>query len=315
MSASEEGSGVTRNDDSVNNNNDLHIEADSDHNMDCQLVSDSEIQTHMQQQSIITVKVHLTNVKAPTSLQYDPSFNSSSDFSNLLSTDKESILNYMEEVEQTFINKRQVYEDFIIILKSLYEKRLNLPSFMTQAIHMFKAYPELIVCLNIFITQCKIEVMLSDGRRITGMQPRDSIHSPVLSQDCDLKKIAEFIMIHSRVQFKEEPPVSQTMQTMQTTQTMQKSQESGATYDAKKSETYINLQSTLDYIDKVKYRFCNQPEKYECFAKILSGYAVKQKGKHGTAELKEARMKVYRDVMQLLENHKDLQDEFEKFYK
>ncbi|KAJ3648743.1 hypothetical protein Zmor_020522 [Zophobas morio] len=267
----------------------------------------------------------------------------------------EDALSYLDLVKFKFGSKPQVYNDFLDIMKEFKSQSIDTPGVIQRVSNLFKGFPDLIVGFNTFLPPgYKIEVQKSDQGYAfqvsvsmpspTGNLPSDPQQQKMIMRGSGTINMSSSVPLTTMppcqpLLTQHVPPVAPQAAPSMPVVHHPSSYGSGApTYNNSMSLSAaqvavsqalqghtdtpqnqpVQFNHAINYVNKIKNRFQDQPEKYKRFLDILHIYQKEQRtmkespsggssGKHLTEQ------EVYSQVAKLFENQSDLLAEFGQF--
>eukprot|EP01135_Chromosphaera_perkinsii_P004375 Nk52_evm26s279 gene=Nk52_evmTU26s279 len=195
----------------------------------------------------------------------------------------EDALSYLDQVKIQFSDHPQVYNQFLDIMKDFKSQSIDTPGVIGRVSTLFDGHPDLIRGFNTFLPPgYKIEVNQASHQgghassQQSGPMPPHIQHGPPGGQG----------PVHP--QFHRPTPQQPDIRHEQNRGGSQKP---------------VEFNHAINYVNKIKTRFAQQPEIYKAFLEILHTYQ------------KEARSikEVYAQVATLFRSHSDLLEEFSQF--
>lgn len=240
-------------------------------------------------------------------------------------------LSYLEQVKLQFSSQTHIYNQFLDIMKDFKSQNIDTPGVIERVSNLFKGYPVLIQGFNTFLPQgYRIDCTNNpdDPIKVTTPMGSSTIHdantevtSNPVSKAVSSSSIAQTpvpstIAVSSAIsqQPLQPPPISQYSSNQGTTQlnqlplpasstlTNQAQQVSGEQQGGKKPND-VEFSQAINYVNKIKNRFADQPDVYKNFLEILQTYQREQKPIN----------EVYAQVTVLFQNAPDLLEDFKKF--
>jgi paired amphipathic helix protein Sin3a len=207
----------------------------------------------------------------------------------------EDALSYLDKVKMQFGNQPQVYNDFLDIMKEFKSQSIDTPGVIGRVSNLFKGHPDLIVGFNTFLPPgFKIEVTKNESGAT---------------------------IVHTVSQF--------TTQSHQTPSSTSEDQTSSRVIGNHPSSVVaaaaaavsigpqpVEFNQAVNYVNKIRSRFQNQPDIYKAFLEILHTYQkeqriIKEGGTPASNFLTEN--EVYARVSDLFKDEDDLLAEFGQF--
>ena len=194
----------------------------------------------------------------------------------------EDALSYLDQVKMQFNDQPQVYNQFLDIMKEFKTQNIDTPGVIGRVSALFDGHPELIRGFNTFLPPgYKIDVQPGGGHPPGHMGHPQGVHGPPHGHH----------MNHGPPPSYHRPPPHQPSDG--------RHQQS----DASRGKQPVEFNHAINYVNKIKTRFAQQPEIYKAFLEILHTYQKEQRS------IKE----VYAQVATLFRSHADLLEEFSQF--
>ncbi|XP_013418836.1 paired amphipathic helix protein Sin3a isoform X2 [Lingula anatina] len=226
----------------------------------------------------------------------------------------EDALSYLDQVKLQFGNQPQVYNDFLDIMKEFKSQTIDTPGVINRVSNLFRGHPDLIVGFNTFLPPgYKIEVQANETISVqqpgqitttlcTSLTQRVQSEAPVnVPSSQSLTSSASHHSYHQASRPSQEVNPSPQHIAPSTPQATQP----------------VEFNHAINYVNKIKNRFQNQPEIYKAFLEILHTYQKEQRNLKeglcppGYKPLTEG--EVYAQVAKLFQNQEDLLSEFGQF--
>uniref|UniRef100_UPI0035901EA7 paired amphipathic helix protein Sin3a isoform X2 n=1 Tax=Myxine glutinosa TaxID=7769 RepID=UPI0035901EA7 len=243
----------------------------------------------------------------------------------------EDALSYLDQVKLQFGNQPQVYNDFLDIMKEFKSQSIDTPGVISRVSNLFKGHPDLIMGFNTFLPPgYKIEVQTNDLISVTtptqAAQPMG--HATIQPQNLNLQHVQlsptqppvkPSKPLPSSPHPSGQPPSLPGFPTQHTvpSNTSHTSPTTQHTVQPQLHNTQpVEFNHAINYVNKIKNRFQNQPEIYKSFLEILHTYQKEQrnmKESQGNYTPKLTEQEVYAEVARLFKNQEDLLAEFGQF--
>ena len=263
----------------------------------------------------------------------------------------EDALSYLDQVKFQFGNQPQVYNDFLDIMKEFKSQSIDTPGVIARVSHLFNGHPDLIVGFNTFLPPgYKIEVSANDQVNVTGpnmitqtIHPLGTLreHATTIQVHTPHGKFATTLPQLPVHQSSPGPnqlppggtqalpifPGPQPLTSMPTTvgsglntNTASNAHLAGGLVNQAQTNNCggqpVEFNHAINYVNKIKNRFQNQPDIYKAFLEILHKYQKEQrnvKDSNGTYVPSLSESEVYSQVAKLFQNDEDLLREFGQF--
>ncbi|XP_059390396.1 paired amphipathic helix protein Sin3a [Carassius carassius] len=259
----------------------------------------------------------------------------------------EDALSYLDQVKLQFGNQPQVYNDFLDIMKEFKSQSIDTPGVISRVSQLFKGHPDLIMGFNTFLPPgYKIEVQTNDLVNVTTpgqihhITPHGiSVQNLPITQPAQHQTQTAAPTSTAALVIPSQPTpakISKPVQSPALTPTSQPNP-SIPSYASPRSPSVqshtpissstagstplqnnqpVEFNHAINYVNKIKNRFQNQPEVYKSFLEILHTYQKEQRntkeaGGNYTPTLTE--QQVYAQVAQLFKSQEDLLSEFGQF--
>ncbi|XP_044017555.1 paired amphipathic helix protein Sin3a-like [Aphidius gifuensis] len=258
-------------------------------------------------------------------------------------------LSYIDQVKYTFIDQPQVYYDFLDVMKDFKCQKINASDALTRVNYLFENHPQLIGGFNIFLppghgiesqireqnyshqvsvnttseqsthtfsSHSTVDVGSSSNQQISQtpsviqMMPAGGhIHYAMSNQSSINQNNMNNMNIYSSPAG---PSSSFNNSHVPSSHGHALSQEPyNASSNIRTTRTQQEFNDAMNYINKIKDRFQQQPYKYQRFLEILRAYERYQRGDSVGSRL--TKDDVCAEVTQLFENQEDLLAEFGQF--
>lgn len=240
-------------------------------------------------------------------------------------------LSYLEQVKLQFSSQTYIYNQFLDIMKDFKSQNIDTPGVIERVSNLFKGYPILIQGFNTFLPQgYRIDCTDNpdDPIKVTTPMGSSTIHDTnvevasnpvskvVSSSSIAPTPVPSTIPASSAIsqQPLQPPPISQYSSNQGTTQLNQlplpasstipsQPQHVAAEQQGGKKPNDVEFSQAINYVNKIKNRFADQPDVYKNFLEILQTYQREQKPIN----------EVYAQVTVLFQNAPDLLEDFKKF--
>lgn len=248
-----------------------------------------------------------------TQVQVQP--HTQTDSNSYRSLNVKDALSYLEQVKLQFNSKPYIYNQFLDIMKDFKSQNIDTPGVIERVSNLFKGYPILIQGFNTFLPQgYRIDCTNNPDDPIKVTTPLDSTSTVISSFTSTLQPppISQYSSNqHVHVQSNQLPlptPVVPSSSTIPPTVAPPPPPPSSSpppppTTTTIKKPNDIEFSQAINYVNKIKNRFANQPEVYKNFLEILQTYQREQKPIN----------EVYSQVTILFQNAPDLLEDFKKF--
>jgi paired amphipathic helix protein Sin3a len=193
----------------------------------------------------------------------------------------EDALSYLDKVKYQFDRQPAVYNQFLDIMKEFKSQAIDTPGVISRVSNLFRGHNDLIEGFNTFLPPgYKIEVNENDSVQFTapnstsstivhpiGLNSQQSSTPPVTANrnvppNDQVKTEQNAAQVASRniLGLNSTPPPSQSQQTTQ-----------------QNPQSQVEFGHAINYVNKIKSRFHNQPDVYKSFLEILHTYQKQQK--------------------------------------
>mmetsp|Transcript_30010 Transcript_30010/g.84673 ORF Transcript_30010/g.84673 Transcript_30010/m.84673 type:complete len:1227 (-) Transcript_30010:31-3711(-) len=198
-------------------------------------------------------------------------------------------LTYLKEVKERFANQREVYEQFLEVMKEFKAQTLDTHGVTIKVKQLFKGHPELVMGFNMFLPAgYKMEHPhqgpATAPQKTTVQKPR-----PAVAKDPQRWKDSGASAAGSKKRPAEEKKA-------QGKPAPQEKQED-------KNKQPVEFDQAINYVNKIKKRFSGDERVYKAFLEILNQY---RKGQQSIGQ-------VYERVSILFQDQRDLLEEFTYF--
>lgn len=245
-------------------------------------------------------------------------------------------LSYLEQVKFQFNSRPDVYNHFLDIMKDFKSQAIDTPGVIERVSTLFKGYPGLIQGFNTFLPQgYRIECSANPDEpiRVTTPMGSSSVAGTIENTAASLAGQGRIQQLQQLSQQQEqsipERPLSgeQAVASATTPPTLNSQHSQPQPRPQLTADYHLPLQSAIgqqgpilpneqikktadvefsqaiNYVNKIKNRFAEQPDIYKHFLEILQTYQREQKPIN----------EVYAQVTVLFQNAPDLLDDFKKF--
>lgn len=245
-------------------------------------------------------------------------------------------LSYLEQVKYQFNSRPDVYNHFLDIMKDFKSQAIDTPGVIDRVSTLFKGYPGLIQGFNTFLPQgYRIECSANPDEpiRVTTPMGSSSVAGTIENAVAGFPAQPRIQQLQQLGQQQEQSlpehvlPGVQVTTSATTTPTLNNQQpqpqprpQLPADYqlplqpaagqqsqlpsnDQGKKTADVEFSQAINYVNKIKNRFAEQPDIYKHFLEILQTYQREQKPIN----------EVYAQVTVLFQNAPDLLDDFKKF--
>lgn len=234
----------------------------------------------------------------------------------------EDALSYLDKVKFSFNNQPQVYNDFLDIMKEFKSQSIDTPGVIQRVSDLFRGHPELIFGFNTFLPpgyrieiHANEQVSVSMPSNTVIIQSSGGITTTLSHPPGDLPLSNSQAMNASHMNSK----VINLNQraSAQPPQIEVPSQGNPSAVTANGAGTQpVEFNHAINYVNKIKNRYCDRPEVYKQFLEILHAYQKEQKNvKEGRTPDKNSMTdtQVYAKVATLFRDQDDLLSEFALF--
>jgi len=221
----------------------------------------------------------------------------------------EDALSYLDQVKLQFSGQPQVYNDFLDIMKEFKSQSIDTPGVIRRVSTLFRGHPDLIVGFNTFLPP-GYKIAVEANETISVEQPGQqamslSMFGTTLPPQLPPAKPAHL----------SNPPIPESLSALQ--QPMTSGLQSGSSGSTTTGPP-VEFNHAIQYVNKIKVCYQNQPEIYKSFLDILHKYQNEQKMlKEGTAFPQGYRplteVEVYALVTDLFKDQPQLLAEFSQF--
>ncbi|RCI04557.1 Transcriptional regulatory protein sin3 [Rhizopus stolonifer] len=229
-------------------------------------------------------------------------------------------LTYLDQVKVKFSEQPEVYNRFLDIMKEFKSQAIDTPGVIERVSTLFRGHPALISGFNTFLPpgyriECSTDAHLRDVIKVTtptGTTSTTNGEPLVLqSETVDNRYYSSAMPVHYRSSHGQlpsisayhppPPPSSSSSQTRLPSQ--QHRSHSPPANDMNTRRAPVEFNHAINYVNKIKNRFSNDPDTYKQFLEILQTYQKEQK------PIQE----VYAQVQILFNGANDLLAEFKQF--
>ncbi|KAK5960695.1 transcriptional regulator SIN3 PWA37_002129 [Arxiozyma heterogenica] len=262
--------------------------------------------------------IHIQNNEDHNNLQAQAQ--AQTDSNSYRSLNVKDALSYLEQVKLQFNSKPYIYNQFLDIMKDFKSQNIDTPGVIERVSNLFKGYPILIQGFNTFLPQgYRIDCTNNPDDPIKVTTPLDSAsttnttttttaitntNTSTFTSTLQPPPIAQYSSNQHVVQSNQLPlptPVIPTSSTVPST--IPSTVLPTSSTSTVKKPNNVEFSQAINYVNKIKNRFANQPEVYKNFLEILQTYQREQK------PIDE----VYSQVTLLFRNAPDLLEDFKKF--
>jgi len=223
----------------------------------------------------------------------------------------EDALSYLDQVKLQFSGHPQVYNDFLDIMKEFKSQSIDTPGVIKRVSCLFRGHPDLIVGFNTFLPP-GYKIAVEANETISVEQPgQQAMSLSMFATSLPSQLPAKPAHINNQP-FPEPPSVAPPTQHGMASGLQSVGSGSGSTGPP------VEFNHAIQYVNKIKVCYQNQPEIYKSFLDILHKYQNEQKMlKEGTAFLPGYRplteVEVYALVTDLFKDQPQLLAEFSQF--
>eukprot|EP00126_Sphaerothecum_destruens_P001598 Sdes_comp15011_c0_seq1m3773 len=207
----------------------------------------------------------------------------------------EDALSYLDMVKVQFLEQPQVYNQFLDIMKEFKSQSIDTPGVIGRVSALFDGHPDLIRGFNTFLPPgYKVDVVPVGPGHMHPSHPSQQppVHMQSAPQHPGVHGVPPQPAYH-RAPGPPPPPPSSMMQ-----QNDMRAHDMNA-----RAKQPVEFNHAINYVNKIKTRFSQQPEIYKAFLEILHTYQKDQRS------IKD----VYSQVATLFRSHADLLEEFSQF--
>jgi len=223
----------------------------------------------------------------------------------------EDALSYLDQVKLQFSGHPQVYNDFLDIMKEFKSQSIDTPGVIKRVSCLFRGHPDLIVGFNTFLPP-GYKIAVEANETISVEQPGQ--------QAMSLSMFTTTLpsQLPTKPAHLNNPPLQEPPSVPQPTQHGVASGLQSAISASASSGPPVEFNHAIQYVNKIKVCYQNQPEIYKSFLDILHKYQNEQKMlKEGTAFPPGYRplteVEVYALVTDLFKDQPQLLAEFSQF--
>ncbi|EDV28962.1 uncharacterized protein TRIADDRAFT_52359 [Trichoplax adhaerens] len=212
----------------------------------------------------------------------------------------EDALSYLDEVKRQFGNQPQVYNDFLDIMKDFKSQSIDTPGVINRVSNLFKGHPDLIMGFNTFLPPgYKIEVHSNSAA-----SPHHTTTTVTYTNNQQQFRVPHQQQSPQPQTQQHAPPAPIQQQQQQQQQQQNHNQQHPVPVSQANTQAHpMEFNHAINYVNKIKNRFKEQPNVYRDFLEILHSYQKEQKS------IRE----VYSRVAELFQDSKDLLNEFSQF--
>ena len=221
----------------------------------------------------------------------------------------EDALSYLDQVKLQFSGHPQVYNDFLDIMKEFKSQSIDTPGVIKRVSCLFRGHPDLIVGFNTFLPP-GYKIAVEANETISVEQPGQQ----AMSLSMFATSLPPQIPVPAKPAHLSNPPLPDPLSALQPmTSGLQPASSGSAT-----TGPPVEFNHAIQYVNKIKVCYQNQPEIYKSFLDILHKYQNEQKMlKEGTAFPQGYRplteVEVYALVTELFKDQPQLLAEFSQF--
>jgi len=223
----------------------------------------------------------------------------------------EDALSYLDQVKLQFSGQPQVYNDFLDIMKEFKSQSIDTPGVIKRVSCLFRGHPDLIVGFNTFLPP-GYKIQVESNETISVEQPGQQAMSLSMFAASLPSQMPTKPVLPSNQPYLDPPSAPQPVQHGVAPGLAPASSGSGPTAPP------VEFNHAIQYVNKIKVCYQNQPEIYKEFLDILHKYQNEQKMvKEGTAFPADHRplteVEVYALVTNLFKDQPQLLAEFSQF--
>jgi paired amphipathic helix protein Sin3a len=233
-------------------------------------------------------------------------------------------LSYLDQVKVQFQGRPDIYNHFLDIMKDFKSQAIDTPGVIDRVSTLFRGRPALIQGFNTFLPpgyriECSLDPSDPNPIRVTtpmGTTTRQESNANVvpepqrwgsqngaLGQQGQPAQPQQLGSIHQAPLHDQHGQYGQTDQQSSMSHLQAAAANRGSSVAERKSGGPVEFNHAINYVNKIKTRFANQPDIYKHFLEILQTYQREQKP---IAE-------VYQQVTILFQNAPDLLEDFKQF--
>ncbi|XP_023243913.1 paired amphipathic helix protein Sin3a-like [Centruroides sculpturatus] len=296
-------------------------------NLQCATARASCIQEQVQQQHLIHQlqahnQMHMSQVQ---------------DSSHIQRLKVEDALTYLDQVKLSFGTQPHIYNEFLDVMKEFKTQSIDTSGVIHRVSNLFKDHPELIVGFNTF---------LPPGYKIE-LHPNDRVNVIFPNLSTSSFRLSSVIKPHSKAEGNHSSSITENKpeDTKTTPKTKEENKESvtvkteekkdkdvpvtvkveeiekssnvpNATEEVTQENQKEEFNHAVNYVNKIKSRYHDQPEVYKSFLEILHLYQKGQKSLKDGVQTNVSvftEAEVYAEVAKLFQNQQDLLEEFAQF--
>ena len=222
----------------------------------------------------------------------------------------EDALSYLDQVKLQFSGHPQVYNDFLDIMKEFKSQAIDTPGVIKRVSCLFRGHPDLIVGFNTFLPP-GYKIAVEANETISVEQPGQQAMSLSMFTTNLPSQVPVKPAHHN-------PPLPEPLTVPQPTQHGMTPGSQSASSGSATTGPPVEFNHAIQYVNKIKVCYQNQPEIYKSFLDILHKYQNEQKMlKEGTAFPAGYRplteVEVYALVTDLFKDQPQLLAEFSQF--
>jgi len=219
----------------------------------------------------------------------------------------EDALSYLDQVKLQFSGQPQVYNDFLDIMKEFKSQSIDTPGVIKRVSCLFRGHPDLIVGFNTFLPP-GYKIAVEANETISVEQPGQ--------QAVSLSMFTTTLppQLPAKPAHLSNPPLPEPLSSLQPMTSGLQSASSGSATTGPP----VEFNHAIQYVNKIKVCYQNQPDIYKSFLDILHKYQNEQKMlKEGTTFPPGYRplteVEVYALVTELFKDQPQLLAEFSQF--
>ncbi|CCF55947.1 hypothetical protein KAFR_0A05120 [Kazachstania africana CBS 2517] len=214
-------------------------------------------------------------------------------------------LSYLEQVKQQFNSRPDIYNQFLDIMKDFKSQTIDTPGVIERVSTLFRGYPSLIQGFNTFLpTGYRIDCPSNpnDPIKVTTPIGSSTLHEMTRSvQRANSNLQQQQALSQNNMMQQAQIPIGSISNNANLNAAVQSVDDQAK--QANKKPADVEFSQAINYVNKIKNRFADQPDIYKNFLEILQTYQREQKPIN----------EVYAQVTILFQNAPDLLDDFKKF--
>jgi paired amphipathic helix protein Sin3a len=231
----------------------------------------------------------------------------------------EDALSYLDQVKLQFSGQPQVYNDFLDIMKEFKSQSIDTPGVIKRVSTLFRGHSDLIVGFNTFLPP-GYKIAVDANETICFQQPgQQAISLPIYQTTPPVQQppVKPLQLTNSDVHAGRSELMSST-QPIGLSSGLPPVAATAAGTASSSSGQPVEFNHAIQYVNKIKLSYQNQPEVYKSFLDILHKYQKEQKMlKEGTPFPPGYRplteVEVYGQVTNLFKDQPQLLNEFSQF--